>query len=199
MVTDSTRIAIILAGGRSSRMGFNKANAKLNDQTLLEHGIIRLSPQVDTLLISTNEALPAATHYPQLKDTIDDYAGPLAGVLSGLIWLQNNTPASEWLLSVSVDTPFLPGDLYQQLRQQAEPPLKIISARSNHRLHPTCSLWHISLIEALQQFLLQQQQRRMMSFLESQPSASVDFNYNGLDPFCNINTVTDLKQTAAKL
>ncbi|TKB83121.1 MAG: molybdenum cofactor guanylyltransferase MobA, partial [Mesorhizobium sp.] len=85
---------IILAGGRSSRMGGgDKTLLALGDGTLLDRIVSRLGPQVGPLALSANgdPARFAATGLPVLADTVKGYAGPLAGILTGLEWASDTT------------------------------------------------------------------------------------------------------------
>lgn len=219
-----------MAGGQSRRMGTNKALLEVNGQTLVERVIARLQPRVTQLLVSTNVPLELPANIPQLADALDD-AGPLAGVFTGLLWLQKRQeecsqrrqqgqnqqlhsvlPASTWLLTVAVDTPLFPQDLPQQLWQHASTDrdrLKIIAACSGQRQHPTFALWHTDLIPALSEYLVEKQQRRLMTFIGQQPHRYVDFSSAeahlesiGLgagDPFDNINDPPALLRLAKRL
>ncbi|GAB3095705.1 molybdenum cofactor guanylyltransferase MobA [Pseudomaricurvus hydrocarbonicus] len=218
-----------MAGGQSRRMGTNKALLEVNGQTLVERAIERLHPQVTQLLVSTNVPLELPANIPQLADTLDD-AGPLAGVFTGLLWLQKRQrkcsqqrqrqhkqrhqvpPASAWLLTVAVDTPLFPQDLPQQLWEHASTNrdrLKIIAACSGKREHPTFALWHTDLIPALSEYLVEKQQRRLMTFIGQQSHRYVDFSTAqahlesvGLgagDPFDNINDPPALLRLAKRL
>lgn len=183
---------LILAGGQSRRMGRNKALLPLHGRPLIEHAIARLQPQVAQLLVSTNAPLPLAGELPQLADTLED-AGPLAGILTGLRWLQQHG-SGEWLLSVAVDTPFFPEDLAQQLWQARGPKDVIISAASGDRPHPVCSLWHLSVKEDLVGYLQTERQRRVLAFLARHPHRRVNFAIEERDPFSNFNTPQDWQQ-----
>ena len=85
---NSTQIsALILAGGRSSRMnGDDKGLLKLLNSPMIEHVINRLKPQVNQILISANRHLESYQEfgYKVLVDDYDDYRGPLAGMS---IWM----------------------------------------------------------------------------------------------------------------
>lgn len=183
---------LILAGGQSRRMGRNKALLPLHGRPLIEHAIEHLQPQVSQVLISTNTPLPLPTELVQIADSLDD-AGPLAGVLAGLQWLQAHS-TREWLLTVAVDTPFFPQDLTRQLWQARQPGEMIVSACSGDRVHPACSLWHVSIMEALNHYLQTEQQRRVLGFIAGQTHRQVDFAIGDTDPFCNINTPADWQQ-----
>ena len=82
-------IGIVLAGGRSSRMGGgDKALLQLGGRTLLAHVIERLSQQVDEIVLNANgdPARFASFGLPIAPDAIGGHAGPLAGVHAGIAW-----------------------------------------------------------------------------------------------------------------
>ena len=110
-------IGLILAGGRSQRMGQDKAFVSLAGRPLIEHVIARLAPQVDTLVISSNAPREnfAAFHLPVLADIHGGFRGPLAGVHAVLV-----TYPDDIVISVAVDLPLLPLDLVEQLKQSWE-------------------------------------------------------------------------------
>jgi len=97
--------ALILAGGRGSRMGgADKGLITLNGQPMAQHVIERLQPQVGTLLISANRNPEQYAEFGHriVSDELDDYAGPLAGMLSGL-----RAARTEWLVVVPCDAPLV--------------------------------------------------------------------------------------------
>lgn len=108
-------IGLILAGGRSRRMGTDKAFVPLAGRPLIEHVIARLAPQVDTLVISSNAPHErfAAFHLPVLADIHGGFRGPLAGVHAALV-----TYPDDVVVSVAVDLPLLPPDLVERLKER---------------------------------------------------------------------------------
>ena len=104
---------IVLAGGRGSRMGgIDKGLQAFRGGTLAGHSLARLAPQVGPLLLNANRNLAAygALGVPVLADTLADHAGPLAGMLAGLLHCQTG-----YLASVPCDTPLFPADLVARL------------------------------------------------------------------------------------
>ncbi len=74
---------VILAGGRSRRMGgTDKALLQLGGETLLERAVARLAPQVADIVISANGDLSRFASYtlPVVADSASDHTGPLAGI-----------------------------------------------------------------------------------------------------------------------
>jgi molybdopterin-guanine dinucleotide biosynthesis protein A len=196
-----TKIAgIILAGGLSQRMGGgDKPLLSLNNARLIDHVAARLKPQVATLAINANgdPARFAGIDLPVLADTVPDYAGPLAGILTGLEWAATQT-GCEGMVSAAGDTPFFPGDLVERLAQAArEQPGKIAVASSDGRRHPTFALWPLSLRDSLYRFLVDEDNRRVSAFMERHGFIEVDFPMieaegQRIDPFFNVNTSDDL-------
>ncbi len=97
---------IILAGGKSIRLGYNKAFAMINKQSLIERVIDRLSSISRTILIVTNQDQINLIQVARLKgkivvDLLPD-GGPLAGIYTGLEY--SNTYNN---LVVACDMPFL--------------------------------------------------------------------------------------------
>ena len=119
----ATITGVILAGGQGRRMGgADKGLQELGGRPMAAHVLERLAPQVGAVLISANRNLEryAELGCPVLPDTLDGYAGPLAGLQAALA--QATTPL---LVTAPCDSPFLPADLVARLHdglvaQQAE-------------------------------------------------------------------------------
>ena len=106
-----TIAGLVLAGGKSRRMGADKAFLMLNGRPLLAHVIERARSQVDTLLISANDDPQryAVWDAPVLADAFGQLGaiGPLAGIFTALVWLRAKRPDVRWLAAFACDTPFL--------------------------------------------------------------------------------------------
>lgn len=104
---------VILAGGRSSRLGGeDKTLRPLAGRPLIEHVIARLRPQVERLALNSNAdpALFRDLGLPVIADVLPGFRGPLAGIHAGL----SAYPESA-VVTVAVDLPFLPHDLVANL------------------------------------------------------------------------------------
>lgn len=182
---------LVLAGGRSTRMGgSDKAMTVLGGQTLLDRAIARLSSQVDEIVVNSNMLGPDAINAPVIADATANFEGPLAGIEAGLQWAKARGHAS--LASVAVDTPFLPPDLVQCL--SVGDPARIQVARSGGRNHPVFALWPIAALEPLTAFLARAETRKVMAFLDEFGFEAVDFASVPFDPFFNVNTPDDLAE-----
>jgi len=92
---------LILAGGKSQRMGQNKAFLKLNGVSFLEHIISVLRPLQSEIYISGSKKQYNSIELPIIEDHPDFKGqGPLSGILSGLMTIK-----SDWLFVISVDAP----------------------------------------------------------------------------------------------
>jgi molybdenum cofactor guanylyltransferase len=183
-------VGCILAGGRSTRFGSDKALAVVSGKTLLEHCIERLRPQVTELAVNTNSNDPAfaETGLSLLKDATPDFRGPLAGVLAALEWA--SIMGTDAVITAAVDTPLFPANLVARLSSAGGD--KIAIAESQTGLHPTFGLWPISTKFALSTWLDSSQSLKVTDFLDAQTFQKIWFGATGtLDPFHNINTPND--------
>jgi molybdenum cofactor guanylyltransferase len=188
------RIAgVVLAGGRSSRMGFDKAFATLRGELLLARAVRRLQAQVQTVALNSNTDRDRllALGLPILPDTLPDHPGPLAGILASLEWASSRADA---VVTVAVDTPFFPDDLVAKL---AEGGVDQAAVATTHRLHPTFTLWPTHVRERLPCFLREDEKRRVTGFLDLIGFRTVTWPALPSDPFLNINTPDDLQAAEA--
>jgi molybdenum cofactor guanylyltransferase len=190
-------VGVILAGGKSRRMGGgDKALRLLAGRPLIAHVIDRVRPQVRELAINAN-ADPtrfAGLGLPVIPDLTANWPGPLAGVLAGLAWARREAPLARWLLTAPTDTPFLPLDLTRRLRSAAEEaraPVAVAASASGS--HPTVALWSLDLDNALSAYL-DAGRRKTMDFAAKNCVVLVSFDSADHDPFLNVNTLEDLER-----
>ncbi|RWC76134.1 MAG: molybdenum cofactor guanylyltransferase MobA [Mesorhizobium sp.] len=198
---------IILAGGQSRRMGGgDKSLLPLGGGCVLDQILSRFGPQFETLALSANgdPARFARFGLPVLADTVEGFAGPLAGILTGLEWAAAGTPCKA-IVTAAGDTPFLPLDLVDRLAAAAgERPGSIAVAFSAGRQHPTFALWPVGCRDALRHFLVDEHNKRVSAFIERHGHVEVEFPIlqsagQSIDPFFNINVPDDLAQAARLL
>ncbi|CAN0580330.1 unnamed protein product, partial [Laminaria digitata] len=144
---------LLLAGGQSRRMGGgDKCLMDLGGKTLLRRIIDTAAPQVGPLVLNTNSdpALFEVYDLPVAPDVIDGFAGPLAGVLTGLEWAEMNAPGCDWVASFACDAPFAPADLVARLIVAVEGAgADMACASSGGRDHPVFALWPVRLAAEL--------------------------------------------------
>ena len=178
----------ILAGGRSRRMGEDKARFHLGGVMLLKRSIERLKPQVASVIINVHEDAPDLGRYglPVVEDAEGEHQGPLAGLLAALCWARENHFA--WVASVAVDTPFFPLDLVSRLAEAASD-RDMAVARSGGRLHPVFGLWRTTLASDLARFI---KDGSRSAHHWADDAAIVDWPARPYDPFFNINEPRDI-------
>lgn len=163
---------LVLAGGRSVRMGADKGLLPLRGRPLIEYALSRLRPQVDALLISANRDLDAYRVYgfPVVTDLRPDFQGPLAGIEAGLAAANTG-----WLLCVPGDAARLPGDLASRMSARLqETDAELCVAENAAGLVPTCCLLPRSLLGDLSD-ALDDGERGTGAWLRRHAPATVDF------------------------
>lgn len=191
---------VILAGGRSSRMGgYCKTLLPLDGVPILIHILKAVSPQSSDILLNANNdhAELARFGLPVRSDVLPGFLGPLAGLLTGLVWARQQHPGASHILSVSCDTPFLPEDLVvrlnlERLCQNAE----IAVAGDCDRVHPTIGLWPVTLAERLEADVRDKGHRAIYRWLGQFRVAQTPFDARH---FRNINTPEELTEAAHAL
>jgi len=184
---------LILAGGLSRRLGGgDKALMELAGRPLLSYAIDRAMIQVDHLIINANgdAARFSAYDLPVIGDVIDGYAGPLAGVLTGLEWMAEHHADCQWLATFATDAPFFPVDLVERLLGQIRSKnADMACALSNGRTHPVFALWPVALKKELHQAMIDEDMRKVDRWTARYKTEHVNFanDENGVDPFFNIN------------
>jgi molybdopterin-guanine dinucleotide biosynthesis protein A len=191
-------LGVVLAGGLSRRMeGGDKSFKRLSGKSLLAHVLERFHPQVPELIINTNGDPTEFLSFgrPVVADVFTGFAGPLAGILTGMSWAKANCPEVSHILTAPCDGPFLPLDY----RQKMEAGLKsenadIAMASSRGRSHPVAGLWPVALYDELER-AIEGGVRKVDIWTAGYKVAIVDFPMNGdIDPFFNANRPDDLKK-----
>lgn len=190
---------LILAGGLSRRMGSNKALCPFGERQLLHHVIDRLAPQISTLALNATGEWGKAFDLPLVPDTKMGHAGPLAGVLAGLQHFRDHPSGASHMLTAPSDSPFFPDDLASKLLDHLPDENTIVIAASKGQVHPVFALWPLALVEDLENWLAEDDNRRIRSFLARHPTIGVSFPpvesaTSSIDPFFNINTPEELSQ-----
>jgi molybdopterin-guanine dinucleotide biosynthesis protein A len=192
---------LVLAGGRGSRMGgVDKGLQNFNGTPLALHALLRLQMQegglVGDQMINANRNLAAYAAFgmPVWPDTLNDYAGPLAGFMTGLERCE-----SPYLLTVPCDTPLFPLDLAQRLAQAFDDEsteIAMAAAREEDgqlRPQPVFCLMRLDLLESLMAFT-QAGGRKIDRWTDQHRTVIVPFDRPGDDPkaFFNANTLAEL-------
>ncbi len=187
---------VILAGGRSSRMGAaRKALARIDGQTLLAHVIGRLQPQVDPLLLSCEGHTTAFEAYglPLVADLLQGYRGPLTGLYSALQYLQDKG-RNNGLVLCPCDAPFIPVNLVEVMLDALQGDTTAAVVISWHgELQPTFSMWQSHHLDVIHDMVVNQGKGGLKTVLNSISHRVVEWAPEEPSPFFNVNTPEDLE------
>lgn len=188
---------LILAGGRGTRMGHvDKGLQVFRGAPMALHVLMRLSSQVGHVMINANRNLGPYESFgvPVWPDQMQDFAGPLAGLQTGLVHC--DTP---YMLSAPCDSPFLPLDLAERLGEgleEAKADVAVaVTGKGEHRQpHPVFCLVKSDLLPHLTLFL-QDGGRKIDAWYAS--LSVVEVHFADEDAFRNINTRDELQRFEA--
>ena len=195
IINKSKTHLVILAGGRSKRFGGGyKTLHKFNNLSVLErilNNYKNLNIKV-ALNVNSNEIEFSKTGLNLIKDEIDNFQGPLAGIYSSIKWVLQNNKNIEWILTTPSDTPFLFAKIINKFfKTKFKENSKIILAKNNDKIHPVIGLWHVSLIKKLEEFLAKED-RKIMNWVKLEDYEVL--NFENKNYFFNINTRSDLEE-----
>ena len=195
IINKSKTIIVILAGGQSRRFGGGyKTLYTFNKMSILDR-IIQNFKKLEVEIVlnaNSNEDQFLKTGLHLIKDELENFQGPLAGICSSMKWVLENRKNIEWIFTSPSDTPFLNKNLVNKfLSTDYNNKTKIVIAKSSNKTHPVIGFWHISLIKSLEEFLTKEN-RKIMHWVEGQNYEILNFENKNF--FFNINTKADLEE-----
>lgn len=191
-------LGMVVAGGRSTRFGGEKAVALLDGRPLLTWAVRRLQRSCAEVAVNARpgtetETLARAEGLQVLHDAPGDPDGPLAGVKAGLAWAASRRASA---LAVSpCDAPLLPEDLFVRLIEAAGGGAAM--AVTSEGRQPLCAIWPVNALPALTEALKDGAHPATWRMLESLGAAQV--RCDPPEAFANINTRDDLETLALRL
>jgi molybdenum cofactor guanylyltransferase len=193
MIAREDITALILAGGKSRRMGGrDKGLLPFGKGLLVGYVVDAIRPQVGTVLISANRNQDEYRRFgfPVIPDPLDDFQGPLAGFLAGL---ENMT--TDYLLTLPCDGPVVVADLAQRMvAGLTEAGADIAVAHDGQRLQPVYALLHRRVMPDLR-LALEEGERKIDRWYPRHHWVTVDFS-DVPEQFSNINTPEDYSRVA---
>jgi len=181
MIIKNPITGIILSGGKSSRMGSDKALLKLNNSTFVETIITTIQPFVDELIIISDNPEHDKFNIRREEDFIKD-SGPLAGLLTGL-----NHAKHENILALSCDIPLISEKVIETLINQADDDYEVNQIESDGKTMPLIALYKKSCRYPIFRFL-QNDERRLRVAVNSFKVKTIKLNSKDKNLVENINT-----------
>ncbi len=187
----------ITAGGRSSRMGIDKAWLEIEGEPLIERTLASLRTVTPTVAIIANTDGYASLGVPVFADTHQG-VGPLEAVRVAL----SNTQTNRVLL-VACDLPFLTADLFSFLLSIPSTSEAVVPLSADNQLEPLCAIYSKDSLETVND-LIERGERKMAKLFEEVATRFVEFEeIRQLDGahlfFENINTLEDYERTLRRL
>jgi molybdenum cofactor guanylyltransferase len=180
---------VILAGGRGTRVGgIDKGLMLWQNKPLIEH-ILSSLPETSPILINANRNMDKYQQYgyPVVQDTLIDYQGPLAGMLSAMLQCQ-----TEYMLCIPCDSPQPPQQLAERLLECMRTANQSAAiCHDGHRLQPLFVLMSRSIQPQLEAWLSSGQRKAELFFVATN-AAICDFS-DQPQCFHNFNTTEDMQ------
>ena len=178
---------IILAGGKSTRMGSDKGFVIYQNKPFIQHIIDALQPLVNEIIIVSNNPDYDVFKLKRIDDIIKD-AGPLAGIYTGLYHSKTDLN-----LVLSCDIPAINQDVLKQLILQKNEEIDVVQAQSNGKTMPLIALYNKRCANTCLA-LLESGERRLRFLIKQLKSKTIVLD-NTLEKYtANINSQSDLKQ-----
>jgi len=179
--------ALILAGGKSERMGTDKAFINFNGQSFIESSIQAVKPFCNRIIILGDPTIFSHLGFEVISDFIEK-SGPLAGLYTGL-----SASITEVNVTLSCDIPLIHSGLVEKLLMEYDSRLDALVCESEERLHPLVGIYHKRTAPIAKQ-QLEDHQRSMMKFLSRLEYKSLELQAEEASILKNINTPKELKE-----
>lgn len=189
---------LVLAGGRSSRFGSDKAAAQIDGKSFLDLAVTGLRSSCRIIAVSAFPSSVAASSAANLglnvlADRPGDPPGPLAGIRAGLDWAR--TQGVERVAVRPVDTPFLAQDIFERLAEAiADAPAAYCVTDDGPQ--PLCALWTLASLSRLDEILAEHRHPSVFRLLDD--IGAVRLKVEEWRMFANLNTADEFAQAQAK-
>jgi molybdenum cofactor guanylyltransferase len=183
---------IILAGGQSKRMGYNKALVKLKGRPLIEYSLNALRGVTGNIVLSVGSEMFQYKNLPSVTDIIPG-CGPV-----GAIWSALRYSTTVMNLVISCDMPFVPVPLLKMLIKEAEEYGAPVTLPVDNKgcLQPLCAVYNKSILPLFNEAVIQKKFKLKDLISEAgMRQIKTDQSHDLFSPgiFFNMNTPDDLK------
>ncbi len=180
---------IILAGGKSSRMGADKGSLVIGGKKMVDYILNTIRPFTsEKILLITNQPEQYESCAVQIYQDLICDAGPLGGIYTGLRYT-----SSEYNLVIACDTPLIDPEIIQVLKDHFQPPVSVISYRG--LVHPLIGIYSTGIMnDALR--AIEGDQLKLIAFIRSVEGAVIPLEKfvtkDKTEALTNVNTRQDL-------
>jgi len=186
MIERQNITGIILAGGKSSRMGTDKGFLLLNNKPFIQYSIEALKPLVSEIIIVSDNPDYDAFRLKRVND-ITKNAGPVAGICSGL-----EASSTSYNLILSCDIPLISSEILQKLIDNIHDGYEVIQVESINKTMPLIALYRKSVKETFKN-LLEKDERRLRVAIQACKFKNVALEARYQISTSNVNTKEELK------
>lgn len=177
---------IILAGGKSLRMGSDKGFMVLKDRLFVEHIIAALQPLVRDIILVSGNADYDVFGYKRVSDLVED-SGPLAGLYTGLYH-----SGTQYNMVLSCDVPLIKTFVLEQLIIDADEPYEVVQLQSQNKTMPLIALYQKDCMPTCLA-LLDKGEKRLRIAVEQFKTKTIPIAPHWEQYVKNINTMDQLK------
>ena len=189
----SKLISVILTGGKSSRMGHeNKSFLKFNNKNFIEILTNSLKEKSDEIIINANRDIQKYEElgYRVVKDKIEGYKGPLAGLHSALD-LYKNIDEDIWFALFPTDAPIINTKIIDIFLSISKKNNNAYISKINNIIEPMFSFWSLNIYKNLENVLLNNDGYKIMKFADEIGFDFVNFTKDKKVEFFNVNDKDD--------
>jgi len=184
--------AVILAGGKSSRMGFDKQFLEINKKRLLDTQIHKLRKEFEEIIVVSNKTTQYIdVNYKIVCDEIKEI-GPLGGIHVGL---KNST--SKYTYITACDMPIISNDYIRFMKEKIRGNVEACVTKTGYRIEPFNGFYSISLIDKIEE-LIAKKRTSMFSLLNNINTIYINEEdakkiSGRVNMFTNLNNIKDLE------
>jgi len=184
--------AVILAGGKSSRMGFDKQFLEINEKRLIDIQIDRLREDFEEIIVVSNKTTQYIdVNYKIVCDEIKEI-GPLGGIHVGL---KNST--SKYTYITACDMPIISNDYIRYMKEKIKGNVDACVTKTGNRIEPFNGFYSTSLIHKIEE-LISIKRTSMFSLLSNINTIYIDEAdakriSGNINMFTNLNNKKDLE------
>ena len=186
MIDKKNITGIILAGGKSSRMGTDKGFLMLKNKPFIQYSIDALQPLVSEIMIVSDNPDYDALGLKRVDDITKD-AGPVAGICSGL-----EASLTKYNLILSCDIPLINSEILQKLIDNVDDTSEVIQIEINRKTLPLIALYKKQCKNTFNK-LLQNDERRLRIAIKACKSKNIVLKKENEMFTTNVNTQKELK------